>query len=149
MGTGNPGGGQGAVVVSLCVVVFSVVASATYLLSGKLTNDAPDLNSITTLSATLLDTTSETTLANHTDAGPFADTVMLVTGDTYELKLDAIFNGILPGVMGTKIEDVNWQFTFGTVPEPNSVLLFGVGAMCVAGWYIRRYTGGTLTGCQP
>jgi hypothetical protein len=89
MVTWNPGGGQGAVVDSLFDVFFTVDAKATYLLSGKLTNDAPDLNSITTLSATLLDTTSET------------------------------------------------------------VLLFGVGAMCVAGWYIRRDTGGTLTGCQP
>jgi hypothetical protein len=94
MVTWNPGGNQNAVEDSLFDVFFTVDKDATYILSGRLTNIAPDLAAITTLSATLEDTTNSNTLANHTTAGPFSDTVMLTTDNTYELKLDANFDAI-------------------------------------------------------
>jgi hypothetical protein len=130
--TWNPGNGQGITADSLFDVFFTVDANARYFLDGKLIDNAPDLGAILTLSATLLNKTDSTTLANHTTAGFFSDAVMLVTGKTYELKLDANFDGNLPGVLGTKIEDASWQFTLSTVPEPSSLVLLGLGVLCAA-----------------
>jgi PEP-CTERM motif len=143
--TWNPGGGQGATADSLFDVFFTVDANATYSLSGRLTGNAADLNAILTLSASLLNTTDSTSLANHTTAGAFSDVVTLVTGKTYELKLDANVDGNLPGVMSTKNEDASWQFNLSTVPEPNSLVLFGLGALCVGGWYVARHRLGAQT----
>jgi hypothetical protein len=136
--TWNPGVAQAASVDSFFDVFFSVDATAQYVLSGRLTNSTNVLSGITTLFARLLNKTGGTSLADHSAAGPFSDTVMLETGNTYELKLDANIDGNLAAVMATTIEDASWQFTLAPVSEPSTLALAGTGVLGLTGWYAGR-----------
>jgi hypothetical protein len=140
--TWNPGNNQAATADSLLDVFFTVDATKPYDFTGALTSDVKELAAITTLSASLEDTTNGNTLASHDTVGKFSDRVTLTVGNTYEIKLDALIDGNLPGVMGTKIEEAGWNFTLMPAPEPSTIVLAAFGVLGIGGWLaIRRLVG--------
>lgn len=81
------------------------------------------------VSASLVDTTTNTLVFETSSPGFFSDSGFLTAGDRYRLILEA---------EAVQVGSSGWDFSFSVVPEPSTLSLTGLGLLVVARRRWRR-----------